>query len=208
MTQVGRRLRHVAERHDDGRQPDGQVDEEAPAPGHQIGQHATQQQPEGRAARGDRRPDAQSLSALLVVLEGGHDDRQRGGGDHGAADALQTTAEDQPGGVLGQAVEQAGDAEQRHACDEQPPAAEQVGHPAAQHQEPAEGQRVAVDDPLQVGAGEVQAALHRGQRDVDDRVVQHDHELSHAGDHQDQPFVAGKGVRHSGHGWNLQGGTQ
>ena len=43
------------------------------------------------------------------------------------------------------------------AGDEQPLATEQVGGAAAQQQEAAEHERVGVDDPLQVGVGEVAA---------------------------------------------------
>jgi hypothetical protein len=80
-------------------------------------------------------------------------------------------------------------AELNSTGDEQATAAQQIRGAAAQHQETAEDQRVGVDDPLQVVGGEVQAALDRGQRDVHDRVVEHDHELGHARDHEDQPAV-------------------
>src|SRR5271156_295077 len=47
-----------------------------------------------------------------------------------------------------------------------PAAAEDVARPAAQQQQPAEGQRVPVHHPRQVGRGEVQAVLDMRQRDV------------------------------------------
>ena len=62
---------------------------------------------------------------------------------------------------------------------EHPPAPHQVGEAAAEQQEAAEGERVGVDDPREVVLGEVQGAADRGQRDVDDRGVDHDDELRH-----------------------------
>ena len=72
---------------------------------------------------------------------------------------------------------QRGQGEQRDAEDEDTPPAEQVTGPPAKQQEPAEGERVSVDDPLQVGPGEVQGVLDVRQRHVDDGGVEHDHEL-------------------------------
>ena len=66
-------------------------------------------------------------------------------------------------------------------------AAEDVGDPAAEQQEAAEGQRVGRDDPLPVVVGEVQRVLRGGQRDVHDRRVQHDHELRDAQHGKDEP---------------------
>ena len=47
----------------------------------------------------------------------------------------------------------------------------------AEEEEGAEGQRVASDDPLQVSRREVQPALDRRERDVDDAEVELEHEL-------------------------------
>ena len=78
---------------------------------------------------------------------------------------------------LREAAGQRGEREQDEAGDEQPAAAEQVGHAAAQQQEAAEGERVGVDDPREVVLGELEVAADRRQRDVDDRRVEHDDEL-------------------------------
>jgi len=70
----------------------------------------------------------------------------------------------------------------------QPGSPVHVGQPAAQQQEPPEGDRITADQPLQRRRGDVQAVLNRGQRDVDDREVQHDHELRHRqSDQQREP---------------------
>ena len=80
------------------------------------------------------------------------------------------------------------------ASDERPALAEVVGGAAAEHQEAGERDRVGVDDPLQVGRGEAEARLDRGQRDVDDAQVEDDHELRHAADGQ-QPARARAALR-------------
>src|SRR5207253_7102446 len=55
--------------------------------------------------------------------------------------------------------------------------AEDVTGPAAEEQQPGEGQGVGVDDPLQVGAREAERVLNVWQRDVDDRRVEDHHQL-------------------------------
>ena len=70
------------------------------------------------------------------------------------------------------------------ASDEHPALAEVVGGAPAEHQEAGERDRVGVDDPLQLGRGEAEARLDRGQRDVDDAQVEDDHELRDAADDQ------------------------
>ena len=105
-----------------------------------------------------------------------------------------------------------GDREHGQPEHENPPAPEQVRRPAAEQQEAAEGQGVGVDDPLQVGLGEVQRGLDRGQRDVHDRGVEHDHELGGAQQDQSAPasglgheVVAGE-VGDRGLTWAVAGG--
>jgi hypothetical protein len=77
--------------------------------------------------------------------------------------------------------------EQRDARDEDPASSEQVAHPPAEQQQAAEGERVGVDDPLQVRTGEVQRVLNMRQCDVDDGRVEHDHQLSGRDDHEREP---------------------
>ena len=82
--------------------------------------------------------------------------------------------------------EQRRDREDRQPDDEDAPPAEQVGEPAAEHQEPAEQQPVGDHDPLQGALADVEVALDRGQGDVHDGDVEHDHELGGTGQGQDQ----------------------
>ena len=97
----------------------------------------------------------------------------------------------QPSLRLRESARERGEREQHEADHEHPPASEQVGHPAAQQQEAAEGQRVGVHDPREVRAREVQRPPDRRQRDVDDRGVDHDHELRHREQQQGEVLRAG-----------------
>ena len=86
-------------------------------------------------------------------------------------------------------------AEADQPADERPLAPEQVAELAAQQQQAAERQRVRGDDPLPVVGGEMQRALRRGQRDVHDRRVEHDHQLRDRQQRQDRPPVGRRGMR-------------
>ncbi len=76
-----------------------------------------------------------------------------------------------------------------------PLAAEEIAELAAQQQQAAEGEGVGGDDPLPAVGREVQRALRRGQRDVHDRRVEHDHQLRDPEQGQHGPSV---GVRYGG----------
>ena len=71
-------------------------------------------------------------------------------------------------------------AEDDDAGDEAAAAAEDVAQAPAGDEQHGEGQRVGVDRPLQARDGDVEVALDRRQRDVHDRVVEHDHEQREA----------------------------
>ena len=77
----------------------------------------------------------------------------------------------------GEPVEQRAGGEERQPGHEQAPPSEQVGHAPAEQQHAAEQDRVGGHHPLQALLAEVQVGLDRRQRDVDDRHVEHDHEL-------------------------------
>ena len=98
----------------------------------------------------------------------------------------------------GEAAEERADREDDEPDHEDPPPAEQVGEPAAEEQEASEDERVGGDHPLQVLLREVEVGLDRGQRDVHDRDVEHDHELHHAEQQQPDP-LAPVGLTHRLH---------
>ena len=88
-----------------------------------------------------------------------------------------------------------GDREADQADEEDPLAADDVGDPAADQQQRAEGQRVGGDDPLAGVVGEREVGLRGRQRDVHDRRVEHDHQLGDAEDGEDPPALGVAGAR-------------
>ena len=62
--------------------------------------------------------------------------------------------------------------------------------PAAEEQQPAEGQRVRVHDPRERVLGEPEIGADRRQRDVHDRRVEHDHEVAQTEDVEREPACA------------------
>ena len=94
--------------------------------------------------------------------EGAREDRQRGGRDDRAAEALHDARGDQQDRGVGEAAGERGEREEHQPEDEHPPATEQVGGAAAEQQEAGERDRVGVDDPLQTVLGEVQRVLIEG----------------------------------------------
>ena len=79
--------------------------------------------------------------------------------------------------------------------DEGAVAAEAVAEAAGGEEEPGEHDRVRVDDPLQLARRGVESAgrLQLGEgreRDVEDRVVEHEHEQAHAQDGKAEPAPA------------------
>src|SRR6266568_5943885 len=92
-------------------------------------------------------------------------------------------------GEVAQAGGQRGQREYRDAGKEDPAAAENVARPPAEQQQAAEGERVGVEHPGQVGGGEVQAGLDAGQGHVHHGHVEDDHQLGaeHDGEGGDWP---------------------
>ena len=83
-----------------------------------------------------------------------------------------------------------GGREERDPEQEQAPVAEEVAQPAAEQQEAAEREQVRVDDPRERRLGEAEILADRRQRDVDDRDVEHDHQVAQAEDEQREPARA------------------
>ena len=174
-----------------GGESDRDVDEQHPPPAQAAGEDPAEEHPGRAAGAGDRAPDAQCAVALGTLGERGGDDRQRRRGDDRRAEALDGAGGDQPPLGLGDPAGERGDREHHEAEHEHPPAPEQVGEPAAEQQEAAERKRVGIHDPREVGACEVQVRADRRQRDVDDRGVDHDHELRHRQQQQSEVLGAG-----------------
>ena len=167
-------------------QDDRHVDPEDRRPGVVLQQQPADDRPERDADRGAAGPDRDG-PALLRRREDDLDDRQGRRHDQRRADAHADTGGDE--GVDGrrQRRHHRGGAEHDQAESEQAPAAEPVPEPAGEQQEPAEGQGVGVDRPLQVRPGRAQVALQRRQRDVEDQRVQADDDQAQDQYGQDPP---------------------
>ena len=139
----------------------------------------------------DRAEDPQRAVALVALGEGDGEDRQRSRRDQGGAESLQSAGGDQQAGRLRQPGEQGRRGEDREAGDEDSPPADQVGEPAAEHEEAAEQQPVGDHHPLQRALADAEIVLDRRQRDVHDRDVEHDHELGGAGEGEHGALAAG-----------------
>ena len=94
---------------------------------------------------------------------------------------------DQQLGRAGERGAERAEAEDEQAERQRALAAEAVAERAGGQQHAGEHEHVDVDDPLQLRGGRVEIALERGQRDVEDRVVEPDHEQRQAQDGERPP---------------------
>jgi hypothetical protein len=125
--------------------------------------------------------------------------RQGGGREQRAEHALQSPGGDQHAEVGSRTAERRSRGEAEQADHEGPLAAEEIGQAAAEEEQRAEGERVGRDDPLAVAVGEAEVGLSRRERDVHDRRVEHDHQLSE-GDGREGPPPPGGDRRGHGRG--------
>ena len=177
---------------------EGEVHEQAPAPGQVLGERAAEQQAEGSAADGDAAEDPERPAALVRVAERGGQERQRGGGEQRGERALQRARSHEHAEALGRAAGRGGDGEADQADHQGRFAAAVVADPSSDQQQAAEGERVGGDDPLALAVGEVQRILRRRQRDVHDRRVEHDHQLRDGDEDEDPPAAGVHAIRAHG----------
>ncbi len=145
-------------------------------------------------------PDADRQRALAGVGEDGDQQRERRGHDERGARAHHRAGRDQPVDAARVGGRERGDAEHREPAQQRAAAPVAVPERAGQEQQPREHERVGVDHPLQLGHVRVEVTHERGERDVDDRVVDDDREQARAQHAQRRPAVAGvhdalRGVR-------------
>jgi hypothetical protein len=102
------------------------------------------------------------------------------------AQKMQHPERDKPPQAGCQAAHPRPQREQRQANLEDRPAADPVRERAGEHQQGGQHDRVGRHRPLQAGHSRVQRDADGRQSDIDDRVVQPDHEQAHAahGEHQ------------------------
>ena len=137
-----------------------------------------------------RAPDAERDAAFLAAERVG-EQRQRHREHDRAADALQAPGQLQhQRGLVAKPHSARRGREDDQADEVHQPAAVHVREAARGQQERRQGQRVGVDDPLQVGEARVQRALDVRQRDVHDRDVEQQHERAEADRDERPPLVA------------------
>ncbi len=90
------------------------------------------------------------------------------------------------------AAQERGGGERDEAREEHALAAGEIADPPRQQEQAPESDEERVDDPREVRLAEMEVALNRGQRDVHDCDVEHDHQLRQAHDHERRPAT---GVR-------------
>ncbi len=166
--------RRTSEQHDDAERD---VDQQRPAPRGVAGQHAAEQQADRGAGRGDRAEQGERLVAGGRVRCRGGEQRQHARGRNGGADALERPGRDQQLGGGGQPTEEGGRGEHGQAGHERATTTEDVAEAAAEEQQSAEGQGVAVQHPRQGRGGEAEVAADVGEGDVHDSHVEDEHEL-------------------------------
>ena len=105
-------------------------------------------------------------------------------------DTLGHPGGDQPQLVGGEPAQQRGGRKDDDADSEHPAPAEEVAAAAPEEEEPAEGQRIGRDDPLEPGCREMELVLDGGKGDVHDGAVEDHHHLDGADQHQGQPGMA------------------
>ena len=174
------RRRQQEPRPDQGHGDDGHVDEEDRAPREVLQQEAAEHGPEGTARTGGGGPHTDGPAPLLGVVEDVGEQRQGGRHDQRGTHAHRGPGEDQLGGAGRQAGQDRAHAEDDEAHHEGALAAEAVADAAHGEEEPGEHERVAVDDPLELARGGLEIAQQVGDGDVEDRVVERDHEEAHA----------------------------
>jgi hypothetical protein len=180
-------LTHVARDEGERDRRDGDVDEEDPLPPEVLGEHAAEEHPDGGAGAGDAAEDAERLVPFGAFLERHERDREDGRREDRARRALQEPRDDEHLGRLREPREQRGHQEKAEAHHEEVASAEQVAHAPSEQEEPAEGERIARDDPLEVLGRKAEIGLDRRERHVHDRDVEHDHEVRDAQDRERLP---------------------
>ena len=175
-------------RHDDGREADGDVDVENPAPTVAVGEPAAEDGAEKRRDHDAESPEAHGFAAVLW-REGFEEDGLRNWLEAAAARALNDATDDQERKRGSESTREgsdgeAGDREHEHAF-----AAEVIGEPAGERKNDGVGDEVGGERPggFVNGGGEAAGDVREG--DVDDGGVENFHEGGkHHGD-GDEPRI-------------------
>ena len=149
-----------------------EIEPEDRPPAREPDERASDDRPEGKGQARDGRPHAERVRPGLPVGVDVADDGERAWLAGGSPDAHDHAAGDQPVDVARQCGHHGSGAEDGDPRQHDALAPEDVTqHPRREH-EAGEGQRVAVDHPLQRRDTRVEVALDVGQPYADDRVVE------------------------------------
>ncbi len=171
---------------------DGHVDEEGPAPGEQVGQHAAEDRAGGEPGRHQGAVQPERLLPQRSLGEGGGEQGQARRGGGGRREPLGDAGGDEDLGGRREAAGEGGQAQQGEAGEEDPLAADEVADPAEEQGEPGRRQGEGGGDPLQVRQGEAEAVADEGEGDVQDREVDGERELGDQQDREDEFEPAGE----------------
>ena len=177
-------LGQVARGQQDHRESDRDVDEQPPAPGEPVGQHAAEHEADAAAAARNGAVIGDRARARLPLAEGRRQQRERRGRRDRGADALHRARAEQPGGRRRQPAGERRGGEQadpdRRACGGGR-GCRRRGRRAAGGRRTSACTRSA---PTTGPWGEVQRAVDLRQRGDDDRDVEDDHQVAGEDDRQ------------------------
>lgn len=172
--EVGRLIRCDADSYaDDRERGDRHVDQQQDLPRCYREYEAAHRRPDGEPDQPYGRDEGDHTNAQAVFLEQPEGQRHRpwcghrGRNPHRHSDGDELVRRGDKGG------RQAGNAEQGQPDEHDPSPAEPIGDRTEHQHQAAEDNRVGAGHPLQRSRRSMQVTADRGQRDVQDRVVQH-----------------------------------
>ncbi len=151
------------------------VEQEDRAPPVVVQQHAADQRPQ-RHARGQRGGDGGDGPGTFLGAEEGREDGERERRDQGRAQAHEDAGGDQRSRRAGEGAQDGGRQQDPEAHDEHAAPAEPVAEEPGRDHRGGEDDEERVDDPLLLTGRRVQFDGEGGQRDVEDRGVEAEHQ--------------------------------
>lgn len=168
--------RHRAHSEDDDDEDERNVDREHRPPPPGVGEHPAEDGSEDHSGRPGGSPDAQGAVAVRPLTEADGEQCEGRGSQCRTPESLDAASCDEHPFGDGECPQQGAEREECQPREEHPPAAEGIGEPAAEQEEPAEGDGIGADDPLERRRGESQRR-DLGQGDEDDVVIEADEQL-------------------------------
>ena len=152
-----------------------------------IRQNATEQYADASPAGSNEAEESHRLRPLGWLRKQVHDQREGNSRDDSTAESLDRPRRDEESLRPRHATGQRCQCEERDADQEEPAVAEEITEPTAKQQEAAEGEEIGVYHPGKRGLGETEILPDRGERDVHNCRVEHDHQSAQAEDDQREP---------------------